>query len=80
MEDTKVLAFINANHEKSYGNHVKTQKRKNKRNTIHCIILILAILTLVLVLGSVIHQETQKAVKKCLKNGNSYQVCLRDAQ
>ena len=80
MEDTKVLAFINANHEKSYENHVKTQKRKNKRNTIHCIILVLAILTLVLVLGSVIHQETQKAVKKCVKMGYSIESCTRDAQ
>lgn len=80
MEDTKVLEFINANHEKSYENHVKTQKRKNKRNTIHCIILILAVLTLVLVLGSVIHQETQKDVKKCVKSGQNINVCLRDAQ
>lgn len=80
MEDKKVLAFINANHEKSYENHVKTQKRKERRNTIHCIILILAVLTLVLVLGSVIHQETQKAVKKCVKMGYNINSCLKDVR
>lgn len=80
MEDKKVLAFINANHEKSYENHVKTQKRKERRNTIQCIILFLAVISLVLVLGSVIHQETQKVVKKCVKSGQNINVCLRDAQ
>ena len=33
MEDKKVLEFINENHNKSYKEFVKTQKRKNKIET-----------------------------------------------
>lgn len=78
MEDKKVIAFINANHEKSYANYVKTQKRKERRNTIQCIMLILAILTVVLVLGNTIKQENTKALKNCLKSGYTENYCLRN--
>ena len=78
MEDKKVLEFINANHEKSYANHVKTQKRKEIINTIQCIMLILAILTIVLVLGNTIKQENTKALKNCLKSGHTENYCLRN--
>ena len=77
MEDTKVLDFINANHEKSYENHVKTQIRRRKKDTIQCIMLILAILSLILVLGNTIKQENTKALKNCLKSGHSENYCLR---
>ena len=80
MEDKKVLAFINANHEKSYQEHVKKQVRKNRINTIQCIMLFLAVISLVLVLGSAIHQDTQKAVKKCVKMGYSIESCTKDAR
>lgn len=78
MEDTKVLDFINKNHEKSYENHVKTQIRKRKINTIQCIMLILAILTAVLVLCGTISQENKKAVKNCLKSGHTENYCIRN--
>ena len=78
MEDKKVLEFINANHEKSYANHVKTQKRKEIINTIQCIMLILVILSLVLVLGNTIKQENTKVFKNCLKSGHTENYCLRN--
>ena len=78
MEDKKVLEFVNNNHEKSYNEYVKSVKKNERKSTICCITLILAILSLVLVFGSVIHQETQKSVKMCLKNGYSYNECLKD--
>ena len=77
LEDTKVLEFINKHHEESYANHVKTQKKKERRNTIECIMLILAILTAVLVLGNTIKQENTKALKNCLKSGHSENYCIR---
>ena len=77
MEDTKVLDFINKNHEKSYENHVKTQIRKRKKDTIQCIILILAILTAVLVLCSIIAQNNRKSFNKCIKMGHSYNYCVK---
>ena len=80
MIDKKLYYAINENNKKEHAKYIKSQKRKEKINLITCIMLILAILTLVLIFGSVIHQETQKGLKKCLKNGNSYQICLKNVQ
>ena len=78
MEDTRVLEFINKHHEESYKNHIKMQNKKSKTNTIQCITLILAVLSLVLVFGNTIKQETQKNLKMCLKNGYTQNECLKD--
>lgn len=78
MEDKKVLEFINNHHEESYRDFIKTQKKKERRNTIQCIMLILAILTVVLVLGNTIKQENTKALKNCLKSGHTENYCLRN--
>lgn len=78
MEDKKVLEFINKHHEESYRDFIKTQKIKERRNTIQCIMLILAILTVVLVLGNTIKQENTKALKSCLKSGHTENYCLRN--
>lgn len=78
MEDKKVLEFINKHHEESYRDFIKTQKRKEIINTIQCIILILAILSLVLVLGNTIKQENTKVFKNCLKSGHTENYCLRN--
>ena len=78
MEDKKVLEFINKHHEESYRDFIKTQKRKERRNTIQCIMLILAILTAVLVLGNTIKQENTKVFKNCLKSGHTENYCLRN--
>ena len=80
MEDKKVLEFINENHEKSYENHVQSQIRRKKKDTIQCITLILTILTAVLVLGSVIQQETKKSVRECVKLGNTINYCTMEAR
>lgn len=78
MEDKKVLEFINKHHEESYRDFIKTQKRKERINTIQCIMLILAILSLILVLGNTIKQENTKALKNCLKSGHTENYCLRN--
>ena len=80
MEDKKVLEFINKHHEESYKEFVKKERKKDIISTISIIIGILAVLSLVLVFGSVIHQETEKSVKKCLKSGHNYTYCLKDVQ
>lgn len=77
MIDKKLYYAINENNKKEHAKYIKSQKRKEKINLITCIMLVLAILTLVLVFGNVIHQETQKGLKKCLKSGHSQNYCLR---
>lgn len=78
MEDKKVLEFINKHHEESYKDHVKKAIKRRKRDTIQCIMLVLAVLTLVLVLCNIINQEGKKAVKNCVKLGHTYNQCVRD--
>lgn len=80
MEDKKVLEFINKNYEQSHKDFVKKEKKKRKKEIICNIIWFLACLTLVYVLVNVISQDTKKAVKNCVKNGHSYNYCLRDSQ
>lgn len=79
MEDKKVLEFINKNHEKSYDNFVKTQKRKNKIETFKIIAGVVIVLGLIITLGITVHNDTKKQVEKCLKNGNSQNYCLYKA-
>ena len=79
MEDKKVLEFINKNHEKSYDNFVKTQKRKNKIETFKIVAGVVIVLGLIITLGITIHNDTKKQVEKCLKNGNSQNYCLYKA-
>ena len=80
MIDKKLYEAINENNKKEHAKYVKNQKRKNIIGTISIIIGILACVSLVLVLGGVIHQETQKAVKKCVKMGYTIDKCVRDAR
>lgn len=80
MEDKKVMQFIQENHKKEYAKWVKQQKKKARRDNILILTGILAVLTVVLWLGSVIHQETINQVNKCLKSGESEAVCLWKAQ
>lgn len=80
MEDKKVLEFINKHHEESYRDFIKTQKRKERKENILILIGILACLSLVLILGSVIHKETQEQVSKCVKSGNEINYCLKEVQ
>ena len=80
MEDKKVMQFIQENYKKEHAKWVKQQKKKARKENILILISILAILGLVLWLGSVIHQETMNQVNKCLKSGKSRQVCLWEAQ
>lgn len=80
MEDAKVLEFINKHHEESYKDHVRKQIKKKKFYIIQDILLVLAILTIVYVLGNIIYQESQNAVKSCVKLGHTYNYCLKDSQ
>lgn len=80
MIDKKLYEAINENNKKEHTKYVKSEKRKEIISTISIIIGILAISSLVLVLGSVIHQETQKAVKKCVKMGYTIDKCVKDAR
>lgn len=80
MIDTKLYNAINENNKKEHAKYVKNEKRKGTISTISIVIGILAIVSLFMVLGSVIHQDTQKAVKKCVKMGYSIDSCVRDAQ
>lgn len=80
MEDKKVLEFINKNYEQSHKDFVKKEKKKRKKEIICNIIWFLACLTLVCVLVNVVSQDTKKAVKNCVKLGNSYNYCLAKAQ
>ena len=80
MEDKKVMDFINENYKKEHAKWVKQQKRKNRKENILILIGILAVLTGVLVFGSMIHHQTEKAIADCVKKGNDYYMCLRDAQ
>lgn len=80
MEDKKVMQFIQENYKKEHAKWVKQQKKKARRDNILILTGILAVLTVVLWLGSVIHQETINQVNKCLKSGESEAVCLWKAQ
>ena len=80
MEDKKVLEFINKNYEQSHKDFVKKEKKKRKKEIICNIIWFLACLTLVYVLVNVISQDTKKAVKNCVKLGNSYNYCLNESK
>ena len=77
MIDKKLYDAINENNKKEYAKYVKLERRRNKIGTVLIIIGTLAVLSLVLMLGSVIHHETQNAVKNCLKLGHSQNYCLR---
>lgn len=79
MEDKKVLEFINKNHERSYIDFVKSQKKKNKKETLKIITGMIIVLGLIIALGITVHNDTKKQVEKCLKNGNSQNYCLYKA-
>lgn len=75
MEDKKVMAFVNANHEKSYNEFIKTQKKSERKDIIHSIMLFLGILAIVLILVNINYRSEEKALKNCVKNGGVYQKC-----
>ena len=78
MENKEVLKFINDNYKRAYQDHLKGVKRKKKRMLIHNIIdSILLFIILGLLIYSV-NYETRKAVDGCLKNGYSYNFCIRE--
>ena len=79
MEDKKVLEFINKNHERSYVDFVKSQKKKNRKETFKITVLTILALILVIVLNINTYNDTKKQVEKCLKNGNSQNYCLYKA-
>ena len=79
MEDKKVLEFINKNHEKCYNEFVKTQKKKNRKETLKIVAGVVIVLGLIITLGITVHNDTKKQVEKCLKNGNSQNYCLYKA-
>ena len=79
MEDKKVLEFINENHDKCYKEFVKTQKRKNKIENFKIDTDEDIDLVLIITLGIAVHNDTKKQVEKCLKNGNSQNYCLYEA-
>ena len=80
MEDKKVLEFINKNYEQSHKDFIKKEKKKRRKEIICNVIWLLACIIAVCVLVNVIHQDTKKAVKNCVKLGHSYNYCLRDVQ
>ena len=75
MEDKKVMAFVNANHEKSYNEFIKAQKKNERKDIIHSIMLFLGFLTVVLILVNINYRSEEKALKYCVKNGGAYQEC-----
>ena len=75
MEDKKVMAFVNANHEKSYNEFIKTKKKSERKDIIRSIMLFLAILTVLLVLVNINYRSEEKALKYCVKNGGAYHEC-----
>lgn len=75
MEDKKVMAFVNANHEKSYNEFIKKQKESEREDIIRSIILFLGILAIVFILVSINYRSEEKALKYCVKNGGAYQEC-----
>ena len=79
MEDKKVLAFINKNYEEKHKEFVKNNKKKRKKEITCTLIWFLACISLIYVLGSIINHETLKSVDMCIKNGNSYNYCLMEA-
>lgn len=80
MEDKKVLEFVNKNYEQSHKNFVKKQKQKHKKEIMLNIIWFLGCIIGLLILVNVIHQDTKKAVKNCVKLGHSYNYCLKEVQ
>lgn len=79
MEDKKVLEFINKNHERGYIDFVKSQKKKNRKETLKIVAGVVIVLVLIITLGITVHNDTKKQVEKCLKNGNSQNYCLYKA-
>lgn len=75
MEDKKVMAFVNANHEKSYNEFIKTQKKTERKDIIHSIMLFLGILAIVFIFVYINYRSEAKALKYCVKNGGAYQEC-----
>lgn len=75
MEDKKVMAFVNANHEKSYKEFIKKQKENEREEIIHAIILFLGILAIVFILVNINYRSEEKALKYCVKNGGAYREC-----
>lgn len=75
MEDKKVMAFVNANHEKSYKEFIKKQKESEREDIIHSIILFLGILAIVFIFVYINYRSETKALKYCVKNGGVYQEC-----
>lgn len=75
MEDKKVMAFVNTNHEKSYKEFIKKQKESERKGIIRSIILFLGILAIVLILVNINYRSETKALKYCVKNGGAYHEC-----
>lgn len=79
MIDIKLYNAINENNKKEHLKYIKKQKRKATIDTIYVITGILAIVSLFIVLGIQVHQDTLKYVNKCLKTGQTREYCLYDA-
>lgn len=79
MIDQKLYEAINKNNKIEHKKYVKELKKKGRRDTIFIITGVLSIITLVLILGIQVHQDTLKYVDKCLKSGQTKEYCLYQA-
>lgn len=80
MEDKKVLEFINKNHEESYKDFLKSERKKRKKEVIQNIILTIFICVGLVALTKTVINDTKRALNDCINQGHEYNYCLKEVQ
>lgn len=78
MKNKEIKEIINMLDE-NQAKMIKEDKKQKRKQKISDMIWILACLSVVIVLISIVGIQTKKDIKKCLKNGYSENYCLRSS-
>lgn len=80
MEDKKVMEFINEQHDELYAKDQKKNRKKRKLEVLTNILFVAAVVGILFVFIQSIKNDTKVAIENCIREGHSYNYCLKDVQ